>query len=193
MNWNNVESLPTTNDKAVLIGTIKEHKGGGMTANQKPFSKISITDDNGKTKNAKIYGENQPSVGDVGRRYQFQLGWYDYTYQGTSGRAFSGFWNPNANVGQAQQQPQPQQQYTPVKKEPDWDKIAEGKVLCNVICAAIQSGQMECKTLEHVKMCLDVIMGRTPLVEKTLIQQVQEDIDTPPEFGAADDDTSMPF
>ena len=189
MNWTNVEQLPTANDKSLLIGTIKEHKGGGLTKNGKPFSKISVTDDAGVTKNLKVYGEHQPTVSEVGRRYQFQVGWYDYTHEGKSGRAFSGFWNPTANVSQQTQQAQ--QQYKPVEQKPDWDKIAEGKVLHGIICAAIQSGQMPCKTLADVVAYRDLIMGKLPLgEEKPLIEQVQDDIGA---INAMDDDSDIPF
>lgn len=56
---------------------------------------------------------------------------------------------------QYQQQAPPQQQSPPpynpppqtAPSQPDWDEIARGKVRCNLVCAGIQSGQLEAKSL----------------------------------------------
>lgn len=124
MNFQTVQNLATSDEKATLFGTLKEFKGGGMTANKKPFAKVSITDDFGVTKNCKLYG-TLPQVHQVGQRLQFSIGWYDYEYQGKTGRAFAGFWNDKATVlqtpvNQAQQTPNSTPQPTQ-KPETDWD------------------------------------------------------------------------
>jgi hypothetical protein len=54
----------------------------------------------------------------------------------------------------------PQQPAAQQKQGPDWDKIAEGKVLCNVVCAAIQSNQMPCPDTETAQQWTDIIMGK---------------------------------
>jgi len=192
MNWKTVEALPTGDEKAVMFGTLKEHKGGGMTANNKPFAKVSITDETGVTKNCKLYG-TLPVVTDVGKRLQFTVGWYDYTYQGKSGRAFSGFWNDKAVVNHSAPRAKPEPTYQKAEDKPDWDKIAEGKVLHGIICSAIQSGQMECKTLNDVRSYLDLIMGRIELPGsiKDVVKQVESYPN--PEENPNLDDQSIPF
>lgn len=47
------------------------------------------------------------------------------------------------------------------KDDVDWDKIAEGKVLCNMISAAITAGQIKCPDIRTAKYLTDVIMGKT--------------------------------
>lgn len=42
----------------------------------------------------------------------------------------------------------------------DDDKVVTGKCLCNVICAAIQSGQIQCPDIPAAKVLTDVIMGK---------------------------------
>lgn len=103
----------TRGQKVPMFGTLKELKGGGMTANNKPFAKVSITDDTGKTSNVKIYGDVLPQAQQIGQRLQWTISTYDYTYQGKQGVAFSGFWNSNAQVAPLHQQyaSQPQNQY----------------------------------------------------------------------------------
>ena len=70
--------------------------------------------------------------------------------------------NPNFNNGGGggqQQAPRQQGGYTPPSQEsPDWDKIARGKCACTVICAAIQSNQIDCKTAEDVERWVDFMM-----------------------------------
>lgn len=46
------------------------------------------------------------------------------------------------------------------KKDVDWDKIAEGKVLCNMISAAITSGQIKCPDIRTAQYLTNVIMGK---------------------------------
>lgn len=46
------------------------------------------------------------------------------------------------------------------KKDVDWDKIAEGKVLCTMINAAITAGQMKCPDIRTAKYLTDVVMGK---------------------------------
>jgi hypothetical protein len=133
MNFQTVQNLATSDEKATLFGTLKEFKGGGLTANGKPFAKVSITDDLGVTKNCKLYG-TLPQVQQVGQRLQFSIGWYDYEYQGKTGRAFAGFWNDKATVlqtpamvnqtPQVSTQPPQATQRAPqstTRQEPDWD------------------------------------------------------------------------
>jgi len=43
--------------------------------------------------------------------------------------------------GQQNQRQQPNQQ----QKPPDWDEITRGKVRCNIVCAAIQGGQLDAR------------------------------------------------
>lgn len=55
--------------------------------------------------------------------------------------------------------PQNKPQSTNGKKEPDWDAIAEGKVRHGVVCAAIQSGQVEAKNEMEIKRWVAFIMN----------------------------------
>ena len=69
------------------------------------------------------------------------------------------------------------------KSEPDWDKIAAGKVLCNVICSAIQSNQMTCKTLADAQYYTDGIMGNRqtspPPLKAATPPSIQQEFDAP--------------
>lgn len=67
---------------------------------------------------------------------------------------------------------------------PDWDKIADGKVKCNVVCAAIQSGQFACKTIQDAQKYTDYIMGRDTQPQT---QSGPQDFNPPP----ADDSISF--
>ena len=99
------EVLNANGEKRVVIGTLKEIKGEGLTQNQKPFKKVSVIDNTGATKNVKIYGENLPGPAQIGQTLTFSISTYDYTYEGQLGKAFSGFWNSTSPAP-----PQPQQQ-----------------------------------------------------------------------------------
>ena len=66
---------------------------------------------------------------------------------------------------QRQQAPRQQQ-----KAEPDWDKIADGKVLCNVICYAIQANQISCKNEAEAKLWTRIIVDR-PLIGEPPVNQ----------------------
>lgn len=78
-----------------------------------------------------------------------------------------GFWKPNAQVQQQPASPNMPPQannnvYQPPKKEPDWDKIAEGKVLCNVVCSAIQAGMIQVTNIQDAQKWTDFIMDERP-------------------------------
>jgi len=192
MNWKTVAALPIENEKTVMFGILQEYKGGGVNPNNKPFVKVSITDDTGVTKNCKLYG-TLPTVTDVKKRLQFSIGWYNYTYNGKSGRAFSEFWNDKVTVNQSVPQAKPEPTYQKAEDNPDCDKNAEGKVLHGIICSAIRSGQMECKTLTDVRSYLELIMGRIELPGsiKDVVKQVESYPN--PEENPNLNDQSMPF
>ena len=73
---------------------------------------------------------------------------------------------PQQGTQQPQQQPpmpaQPQGNVhqAPKSDKPDWDKIAEGKVLCNVVCSAIQAGMIQVTTAPEAQKWTDFIMGK---------------------------------
>lgn len=48
------------------------------------------------------------------------------------------------------------------KKDVDWDKIAQGKVLCNMISAAITAGEIKCPDIRTAKYLTSVVMGTEP-------------------------------
>jgi hypothetical protein len=70
---------------------------------------------------------------------------------------------PQQGTQQPQQQPpmptQPQSNVHQADKR-DWDKIAEGKVLCNVVCSAIQAGMIQVTTAPDAQKWTDFIMGK---------------------------------
>ena len=110
----------------------------------------------------------QSANGEVWVDVPGQLNWKDYKDKNISISASQndkGYWSGTIS-GQSNQQPVPQTTHnTPQAKQdaPDWDKIAEGKVMCALITAAIQSKQMQCADLNDVKVYTDVIMGKTPI------------------------------
>ena len=53
--------------------------------------------------------------------------------------------------------PQPSPAPPPQAPQPDWDEIARGKVRCNLICAGITGGQLECKTPVDANTYMDYI------------------------------------
>lgn len=60
------------------------------------------------------------------------------------------------------QAPSPQQQQAFNREieqpdKPDWDEIAKGKVRCNLVCAAIQGGQMKCENPTDAEAYMDYI------------------------------------
>ena len=60
------------------------------------------------------------------------------------------------------QAPSPQQQQAFNQQieqpaQPDWDEIARGKVRCNLVCAAIDSGQLDASNLNVVDSYMDYI------------------------------------
>jgi len=67
--------------------------------------------------------------------------------------------NPQQQGGGQQQQQQGGRYSPPSQEQPDWDKIANGKCYCAVICAGIQSNQLECKTAEDVARWVDLMMS----------------------------------
>jgi hypothetical protein len=84
------------------------------------------------------------------------------------GTSFKAVFNQQQGGGGGQQQQQPQQQqgqqgggYTPPPQQAPRDFTAEarGKVTHGVICASIQSKQLECKTAEDVERWTDFIMA----------------------------------
>ena len=113
-----------------------------------------------------IDGPNGQIVGEIGsksQQYPLTVGdeiTVDVKQDGQYGNKFKSV-NPKFQGGGNQpQQTQPAQRQTPSKQEPDWDAIAEGKVRHGVICAAIQSNQIECKTPEAVAFWTAIIMGK---------------------------------
>jgi len=72
---------------------------------------------------------------------------------------------PQQQTGTPQGQQAPQQ---PAQRaqggQPDWDAIAEGKIRHGVVCAAIQSLQIECKGIQEANYWTEYIMtGIAPL------------------------------
>ncbi len=56
-----------------------------------------------------------------------------------------------------QRQGPPQQQQPQQPNQPDWDEIARGKVRCNLVCAGIQSGQLNVTCPTDCNAWLDYI------------------------------------
>lgn len=65
---------------------------------------------------------------------------------------------PNQGGGQQQGSDTPPSQVP--QDKPDWDKIAKGKVRHGIVCAAIQSGQMRCKSASDIKHYVDLVMDK---------------------------------
>ena len=157
MNWQTVEQANGQN--AQMNGTITEFCGEGINEKSgKPWKKVKVTDGN-KIHNVTLRGDTLPGPDALDKPSSFTLATYQGTYQNKQYTGYSGFWN-----GLAQGQPAPQgfsqsaQKLGNKKQEPDWDKIAEGKVRCNVVCSGIQSGQLECKTPAAVDYWTDFVM-----------------------------------
>jgi hypothetical protein len=62
--------------------------------------------------------------------------------------------------GLKNQPTQPPQQHGQNGKGPDWDAIAEGKVRHGIVCAAIQSGQINITGIDDIKTWTDFVMGK---------------------------------
>jgi hypothetical protein len=112
-----------------------------------------------------------------------QLNWKDYkdkTLTLDVEQNNKGYWSGSLSNTFGGQQSTPQtQQNAPqqAQDKPDWDKIAEGKVMCNVICSAIQSNQMQCTDMNDAKMYTDLIMGK-----KDVGRQIADLRDDTPSF-----------
>lgn len=118
-----------------------------------------------------VQGPNGPVTGQIGSKstvYPMQVG-EEIIVDMTNGQHGPRLKKVNPKYAQGGQQSQggqgqrsaPQTSYTPPSQEqPDWDKIAEGKCKCAVICAAIQGGQMTCKNNAEVQAHVDYMMGK---------------------------------
>ena len=165
--------------KAIL----SEIKGRKVNTKGNPFMSAKLQDASGESHSVTINtGKNQLPPDDALNKVCI---WALSTYQDkqSGDTRYSGFFNgisPQQQAGQPAQTAQatPQFRPQPQYKTADGhdDKKVEGMVLHGVICSAIQSGQMECKTLNDVRSYLELIMGRIPLPGsiKEVKQQVEE-------------------
>ena len=163
MNFAQVDQTPM-NENVQMMGTILEFKGEGINQTSgKPWKKVTITD--GNVKHQVTLRGTLPGPEMLNRPASFSIS----RFQGNSPQhgaytGYSGFWNANAQV-MPQSPVQPTiRPYLPEpissnKKEPDWDKIAEGKVRHGIICAGIQSGQLKCSSPEAVLYWTDLVMN----------------------------------
>jgi len=106
-------------------------------------------------------------------------------------------YNPQYPQGQqgSQQQQAPQQQMPQqAKPGPDWDKIADSKVLCHLIGAAIMGKQISCKTESEAKLWAKVILGRSLVGENMAppSQPAGPNPDYDPDYHSPDN-SDIPF
>ena len=172
MNWQTVEQANGQN--VPMNGTITEICGEGVNEKSgKPWKKVKVNDGT-KIHNVTLRGDTLPGPDALNKLSSFTLATYQGTYQNKAYTGYSGFWN---GVAQGQPQQPQQQSYHPVeKKEPDWDKIAEGKVRSIVVCAGIQSGQLKCATPAAVDYWTDFVMNHDD------IRQEMDPADTEPDW-----------
>ena len=122
------------------------------------YQDITITDPNGREYVGRIgskagYQVNTPISVTVEVK-QGDSGEYNYFRK----------YNPQYADQPAPQRSQQAPSQAAGSPKPDWDAIAEGKVRHGVICAAIQSGQVEVKTITNAEYWKGYIMtGRAPL------------------------------
>ncbi len=145
-----------------MFAIVTEVGNQKLNRNQKPIQTVKLKDDNGEQHSVTINkGNGELLDGSVlGQRLSFNLS----TYQGQRGLGYSGFWNNRAQVNQ----PTPQKPQQDPSRAPESSKpakgIAEGDVRHGVIYAAIQSGQVEVKTITDAEYWKGYIMtGRAPL------------------------------
>jgi hypothetical protein len=125
------------------------------TKNNKRIQKIDVTDGQETHKVTNWINANYPSMTPMefeGKECQWVVS--HSVYQNKD--QYSGWPTKKPNTHPIASTPAPQQ----AQDKPDWDKIAEGKVMCNVVCSAIQSKQMKCEDLNDVQMYTNIIMGR---------------------------------
>ena len=141
------------------------------------YQDIVITDPNGREYVGRIgskagYQVNTPisvtvevKQGDTGEYNYFRK--FNPQYQGSTGS----------------QSAPTKPQNTPQSPKPDWDAYREGEVRHGVICAAIQSGQIEARTITDAEYWKGYIMtGRAPL-PPSKIPEPHPDIQEPPPTG----------
>lgn len=138
--------------------------GGYPTANGHIFTyQMSIDDGTGNIQTGQIGSKKNIYPDPIGNQIIVDS---TTNQHGTSFRKVNPkFDNQNQSGGQQQQQPQQNQQqgggYTPLPQNAprDFDKEARGKCACLFIAAAIQSGQVECKTEADCNGWVDYVMA----------------------------------
>ena len=155
-----------------IQGTLLEIKGQGLTKNGKPYTDVQVQDGNGVKHKVRLYGDKMPTVQNLNTQHFFDISAYKGDYQGKPYTGYSGFWGglSTGTVQSTQPQstaPAQRQAASSGKQEPDWDKIAEGKVRSIIVCAGIQSGQLECKTPAAVDYWTDFVMRHEDIQKET--------------------------
>ena len=151
----NFQAIDQASGKNVKIwATLFVWESIAFTPNQAKYLSCKLRDDDGVEHKCRIYeGKGSlPGQENLNKRLEFSLSCYQgTTQQNQPYTGYSGFWSHGAttsapqNTQQAPSQPAQATNYQPpaqiqVKKEPDWDAIAEEKVRCNVLCAMLQGG-----------------------------------------------------
>ena len=178
-------------NKAKIKALLVEIKGQGFTSNQKPYMEVDIQDQNQEKHKVRLYGDKFPTVQGVNYWHLFSISKFIGNHpQHGQYESYSGFYEGPAQhprgFHQPLSKPNPQK-----KQEPDWDKIAEGKVLCNVVCSAIQSGQIQVITEQDAKKWTDFIMSSQRQTTPSDIPYSPSDGFGPTPYVAPDD--SIPF
>ena len=79
------------------------------------------------------------------------------------------------------------------KPKVDWDKIARGKVLCNIVCAGIQSGQIVVTDKTAAEQWMEFIMGTQDVQPQPAPQQQQPPVQDTTDYSQADPNDGIPF
>ena len=163
--------------------TFTEINGVTLTQNQKQTVKTKASDDAGESHTVNFYGNILPAANMIGKRVVASVavkdGQYGETWQGflKSGNVAQPSQMPQQILQNAQQGGLTPPQATNGNGKPDWDAISAGKVRHGVVCAAIESGQMICKSFEDVLVYQDfIVTGKVPLTA------APEPDDLPPDF-----------
>ena len=94
--------------KLEMFGVINSIKEVKMTSNNKPMTKCEVADDNNESHTITFFGDDQPAVNMIGKRFAMSVSCEDYKLQdGRTVETYQGFLrsgNVNQNVPQSTQQ-----------------------------------------------------------------------------------------
>lgn len=131
---------------------------------------VGIKDESGQVDKLKIQTKYESGLldnSDANQQLPFKVKWVQFR----DGPQLIGYTTKPRQMGDTASQtgntpplgstaPQPALTAPQPAQGPDWDAIAEGKVRCNILSAAIQSGQIICKTKEDVVKYTAFVMGK---------------------------------